>query len=80
MMIQLKTLEEAKAYKYHQWAGNPNGRTYKVGFCAYEVWENMFSYQCSRKNGYGLNGLYCKQHSKKITPNSSEAAEKPPLA
>lgn len=22
-------------------------------------------YQCHRKRGYGLNGLYCKQHAKR---------------
>lgn len=67
MLDYPKTIEEARKYKYHQWAGNPKGQPYKDGCCAYEVWSNIFSYQCSRKNGHGPNGLYCKQHVKKIT-------------
>ena len=61
-----KTIQEAKQYKYNKWAGNPNGNRYREGECAYEVWSNVSSYQCSRKNGYGPNGLYCKQHAKKV--------------
>lgn len=28
-----------------------------------DVWAEP--YQCSRKRGYGKNGLYCKQHAKR---------------
>uniref|UniRef100_A0A6H2A3R7 Uncharacterized protein n=1 Tax=viral metagenome TaxID=1070528 RepID=A0A6H2A3R7_9ZZZZ len=61
-----KTLEEARAYRYNQWAGNPKGWPYQGGRCAYEVWRNILGYQCSRKNGHGPSGLYCKQHAKKL--------------
>lgn len=64
-----RTLEEAKQYRYHKWAGNPEGNPYRLEDCAYEVWpadRMLFAYQCQRKNGYGPKGLYCKQHAKKV--------------
>jgi len=63
-----KTREEARKYKYHQWAGNPQGTPYEEGLCAYEVWDRdrWGSHQCSRKNGHGPDGLYCKQHAKMV--------------
>ncbi len=64
-----KTIKEAKAYRYHKWAGNPNGRAYKEGFCSWQVWEvgrAITSHQCSRKNGHGPAGLYCRQHAKMV--------------
>ena len=66
MLNYPKTEEEAKKYKYNSWAGNPQGRPYVVGGCAYEVWSNMLSWQCTRRNGYGMGGLYCKQHAKMV--------------
>ena len=61
-----KTLEEALKYKYNRWAANPKGDSYRMGYCAYEVWWAVSSYQCSRKSGYGPDGLYCKQHAKMV--------------
>jgi hypothetical protein len=63
-----KTLIEAKKYRYNKWAGNPNGDKYNEKQCAYEVSDNRgFMYrQCTRKNGKGINGLYCGIHAKKI--------------
>ena len=69
MITKIETIEEAREYRYGTWSGNPNGRTYKEGYCAYEIWESgpwIMSCQCSRKNGYGPDGLYCKQHAKKL--------------
>lgn len=61
-----KTLQEAEAYKYNRWGGNPEGTPYLSKECAYEVCSNSFFYQCSRKNGHGPAGLYCKQHAKMV--------------
>ncbi len=61
-----KTKAEAKACKYGEWAGWPRGMAYNPACCAYEIWEDMHSFQCSRKNGHGPDGLYCKQHAKMI--------------
>ena len=47
---------------YGQWAGNNKGTQYKPDKCAKEVWGDWFSNQCSRKNGHGRDGLFCKQH------------------
>ena len=59
-----KTIEQAQKIKYNRWAGKPKGEDYKEGRCAYEVFGAWLSYQCTRKNGHGPSGLYCKQHSK----------------
>ena len=61
-----KTFEEARKYKYGSWAGNPRGRKYDEQHCAYEVWGEFRAYQCSRKNGHGINELYCRQHARMV--------------
>lgn len=71
MFDEPKTIEEARAYRYNCWAGNPNGWKYVEGRCAYSVWNNMLSYQCSRKNGKGVGGLYCGTHAKKVRPQNT---------
>jgi len=65
-MYEPKTLEEAKAKRYGTWAGSPDGNAYDPDQCAYEVYSAWGFYQCSRKNGHGINGLYCKQHAKMV--------------
>ena len=64
MLEFIKTLEEARKCKY----GFDEGWSYQEGYCAFHVLgkSGKFSYQCSRKNGHGVNGLYCKQHAKYI--------------
>jgi hypothetical protein len=42
--------------------GNPE----HTGDCVVEVWQDFWSYQCSRKRGHGPDGLYCKQHAKMV--------------
>ena len=51
--------------RYNQWAGNPRGWPEDKTRCIEEVWSGYLSYQCSRKRGYGPDGLYCKQHAKR---------------
>ncbi len=69
-----KTLEEAKNYKYNEWAGNPGGVSYSEEYCAYEIWQNMLTYQCSRKPQYGSDNLYCKQHARMIEDTIQKVA------
>lgn len=38
---------------------------YREGSCVYGV------YQCSRANGFGPEGLYCKQHAEALTAGVS---------
>lgn len=65
-MNEITTIEEARAYRYGEWAGNPSVRAYKDGHCAKEVmdWTSGLFYQCGRRNGHGPHGLYCWQHAK----------------
>jgi hypothetical protein len=59
-----KTIEEARARRYGKWKGNLLGFRYHEGDCAYECHPRTWMYsQCSRKNGHGIAGLYCKQHA-----------------
>lgn len=68
MLRYPKTVKEAKAHRYHKWAGNPKGCGYNEKRCAYEVFGDFcVSYQCSRKNGHGPDKLYCKQHAKMVS-------------
>jgi hypothetical protein len=63
------TSEEARKYRYRQWAGEPKGTTYDTTKCAADVPDggrSPLSHQCNRKRGYGPNELYCCIHAKKL--------------
>lgn len=52
---------------YGEWAGCPNGCKEDLSRCVEGVFNgfgSMTENQCSRKRGYGRDGLYCKQHAK----------------
>jgi hypothetical protein len=66
MFDKPKTLQEAKAHRYAEWAGSPKGTAFDPSRCAYEMYDNFIGRQCSRKPGHGPDGLYCKQHAKRI--------------
>ena len=66
MLEIIKTIEEARAYRYDKWIGSRKGIPYKEGRCAYEVWSRWLPRQCSKKNGKGVNGLYCGTHANKL--------------
>ena len=52
---------------YDKWGGNPKGTPEDTTRCIKGVSDGRFhSYQCSRRRGHGPDGLYCKQHAKKI--------------
>jgi hypothetical protein len=65
MINEPKTLEEFRKHRYNIWGGNPKGYPYCEGDCAAEVFKNHLFYQCVRKNGKGLNGLYCGIHARR---------------
>jgi len=53
--------------RYGVWNGCPKGNPEDPTHCIEEVWPSgraWIPYQCSRKRGYGPDGLYCKQHAK----------------
>ncbi len=72
MSDKFKTIEEARAFRYNRWAGNPKGNDYLDGYCAEQVHEQgrggMF-YQCQRK--VKAPALYCGQHK----PGAAEARD-----
>lgn len=54
--------------RYGAWAGDPKGVPEDKAQCIEEIWprDNIWSpYQCQRKRGHGIDGLYCRQHAKK---------------
>lgn len=60
------TKEEAEKVRYDKWSGNPKGFAYDQECCAYEISSGGLPWQCSRKPGHGPDGLYCKQHARKV--------------
>ena len=60
--------EKSEERRYDVWNGNPKGTPEDKTRCIQEVsdYTGWHIIQCSRKRGYGLNGLYCKQHAKMI--------------
>lgn len=60
--MTIKTIEEARAQTYGS-AYLP--QKYQEGLCCETVYPNEHGrrpHQCTRKNGHGPGGLYCKQH------------------
>lgn len=60
---------------YDQWAGNPQGTPEDVERCVEDVADGTGWHwnQCARKRGYGLDGLYCRQHAKRHPVDRTEA-------
>ena len=59
------TMHKECERRYNIWGGNPNGYPENILKCVTEVGDRFHLYrQCSRKRGYGPDGLYCKQHAK----------------
>lgn len=51
--------------RYSEWAGNQKGFPYDNNRCAKEVsrgGRSVLLTQCSRRRGFGRDGLFCKQH------------------
>lgn len=53
---------------YGRWIGNERGVPEDPTRCIVGIWPKgrWIDTQCSRKRGHGEDGLYCKQHAKKI--------------
>ena len=52
--------------RYGRWSGNPRGMIENLANCIETVWGREawdHGKQCSRKRGYGTDGLRCKQHA-----------------
>lgn len=72
MFHEPKTKEEAKAYRYGTWAGNPKGVAFDPGRCAAEVSDGWGFKQCAKKPGSGHDALYCKTHAKMCKAANAE--------
>ena len=85
-MAKVITLEGARAKRYGAWGGKAKGRSYVEGKCAASVPHGYSFRQCSRKNGQGENGLFCKQHDVKYvlateaTIDAVNASQSEPIA
>ena len=68
MISPPRTLAEARAYRYGDWAGNPKGVAYRAACCAYEVWPKgrFIPSQCSRPAVAGPAKLYCRVHARRV--------------
>ena len=55
---------------------NPKGTPENPLLCIDEVMDGTgwHLYQCSRKRGHGIDGLYCKQHARKHERNLTKHA------
>ena len=50
---------------YGSWGGNPKGHKEDPKRCIEAVHGgDWYTHQCTRKRGFGKDGLYCKQHGK----------------
>jgi hypothetical protein len=73
----------SKLKRYGRWVENPEGFIENPINCLYEVYTNNLGdhgHQCSRKRGYGPDGLYCKMHAKKMQERDNDAENADNLA
>lgn len=68
MLNPPKTREEARVYRYCSLYGV---RWYSPDYCAWEI-ACRKGVQCLRKPGYGPDGLYCRQHAKKLEEHNAD--------
>lgn len=61
-----QTLEEAKAWRYGKWGGNPQGKACVPGMCIASVTDHFTSigHQCYRPIAKQVSDRYCKQHAR----------------
>ena len=78
------TLKDHYPDAYNKWSGSPAGRTPDFSRCCVKVrdgssrWPHY--YQCSRKNGHGPDGAYCKQHVPDVVAKRDEERRERELA
>lgn len=58
--------EQARKFRYRDWAGNPGGYAYNEAWCAAEVHDggrSVLFHQCRYSPGHGPDGMFCKVHA-----------------
>lgn len=66
MSKQPKTKSALAKHRYGTSDKNPKGQSYDPNQCGCIIYEQRtptLNWQCSRKNGYGTNGLWCANHA-----------------
>ena len=79
MYFTPRTLAEAQAHRYNEWAGNSRGTAFDPTRCAAEIavgGRSCLFKQCSKKPGHGHALLYCKQHARKLSERDARRAER----
>ena len=69
------TSADASTRTYGRDTGLYHAAKYTPTRCAYSVSGPSYyisSHQCSKKPGHGPDGLYCKQHAKRIQGDTNE--------
>ncbi len=72
MLTYPMTKEEAYAYRYDQWSGNPKGVAYVPHRCAFGIVVDYHEHQCGNLNGKGPAGLYCGTHANLIARRTAK--------
>ncbi len=63
VILPPETIESIKARKYECFIEDHEARPWTPGRCAGYAGRNLHLMRCKRKWGYGLGGLFCKQHA-----------------
>lgn len=58
----IETEESIKARKYECFIEGHEPRPWTPGRCAAYAGRSLHLMRCTRKDGHGLGGLYCRQH------------------
>ena len=58
-----ETIERIKSRRYECFIADHEPRPWTAGQCAGYAGRNLHLMRCKRKWGYGMGGLFCKQHA-----------------
>jgi hypothetical protein len=64
--MKTETVEEIKARKYECFIEDHEPKTWTPGQCAGYAGNRLHLMRCKRNDGYGLGGLFCKQHGLRL--------------
>ena len=72
MIDPITSIEQARAYRYGVWSGQPRGQAFDPARCCEETSKrgSYTLHQCSRKPGKGPSDLYCTIHARQFNPTT----------
>lgn len=63
--MQPMSKEDARKHRYGIESFNPKGQAYQENRCAFDIARRYgCPGQCLKANGFGPEGIYCRQHAK----------------